>query len=97
MKALIPSELSKGDRIRILKPVPLMPEIDPVDVFAAIQKAKKIDGLVDIIETHQLRSVVWLKIAAFDSNTSASVTGWVNTIALLGPEKYELCPSPTAH
>lgn len=90
MLITLPDQLSEGDRIDILQPVPLMSEINPLDVFAALTKARKIDGCVAIVKVDRSRTLPWIKVRSLDVQTREMVEGWINTIALLGKNKFNL-------
>jgi hypothetical protein len=92
---MLPSYLAQGHRIKLLQQVPLMPDPDPLPeyIWENIAKAMKIEGTVDILQTRYIGSTPWLEVAGF-TPTGEKFSGWINTIALLGSDKFKLIARP---
>jgi len=77
--------LKVGERYRVEREVPLMPELNPVDPIAAIARIQKLPaGTVITIKQIATRDgASWYRITAVPG-ANAVATGWLNSGALIG-------------
>ena len=67
-----------------------MPEFEPTDPLAAIQRMKQIPkgGAFKVYEVRKRSGTgtLWYRVAAVDQRKKKIGSGWINSIALLGQE-----------
>jgi hypothetical protein len=66
--------------------IPLMPEPNPKDVFAALKKACKLQGVftMEIRDTQDVDTITWFRIQAYYPSGEALASGWISSLALTG-------------
>lgn len=83
--------LNIGSAYIVSKQTPLMPEVDPIDVWSAIEKIKKIPagGAFKITGIKKQNGTPWYKVVAIDGKNNPIGIGYINSIALLGQDLKE--------
>lgn len=78
--------LGKGKIYSISKTTPLMPEFDPSDPIAAINKMKELvaGSRITILATKDKNGTPWYEVSATDKNGNKIGNGWINSTALIG-------------
>jgi len=81
-----PQRLSIGRTYRLSKETPLMPEVEPSDPIGAIERIKRMPAgsRIRVLVCTVRQSTPWYKVQAAVGPGNTRVTGWVNSIALLG-------------
>lgn len=84
-------ELEVGQSFIISKQTPLMPHHSPADRLSAIQLMKQIPGGggVTILEVYTGKTNPWYRVTAFGRDREIIGAGWVNSVALLGPQNLK--------
>lgn len=82
---LDPLNLENGQSYVVSKQTPLMPELEPADPLAAIQRMKQIPkgGAFKIHEVRKKGTSPWYRVVAIDQNMKNIGAGWINSTALL--------------
>ena len=85
---LDPMKLRTGQAFFVSKETPLMPEIEPADPLAALQRMKQIPkgGAFKISEIRKKGTSPWYRVVAIDQNKKRIGDGWINSTALLGQD-----------
>lgn len=85
---LDPQKLRTGQAFSVSKQTPLMPEMEPADPLAALQRMKQIPsgGAFKIYEMKKKGTSTWYRVVAIDKNKKQIGTGWINSTALLGQD-----------
>jgi hypothetical protein len=85
---LDPQELRIGQAFFVSKETPLMPELEPADPLAAVQRVQQIPkgGAFKVYEAKKKGTSAWYRVVAFDPNKKQIGSGWINSIALLGQD-----------
>ena len=80
--------LKSGETYSVSKTTPLMPELNPSDPIAAMNKMKDLtpESRITILSVKSKSNTPWYEVKAFDKNHKAIGTGWVNSTALIGQE-----------
>lgn len=78
--------LTAGQTFTLSKQTPMMPELEPVDPLAAIQRMKQLSAgtRITILRTELKHSTPWYEVGAFSSAGASLGSGWINSVALIG-------------
>lgn len=82
-------KLKKGQECFLKKKVPLMPDPEPKDVYAALMKMIYIEDKFKVLEKRTVRKKAWYYVQSFDSEGNKLKTGWINSLALVGMDLRE--------
>lgn len=76
--------LRVGQRFKLRTAVPLMPELEPVDIETALMLARTLPpgSSISILQIGQRDGVPWYQVSSLDSKTELADTGWINSGAL---------------
>jgi hypothetical protein len=82
------SDLQVGNRYRISRGTPLMPEIEPADPMAAIALIQQIPsgGAIQIHELRNRGGTPWYRATAYGAAGESIGDGWINSTALIGQD-----------
>jgi hypothetical protein len=85
---LDPQKLRTGQAFFVSKETPLMPELEPADPLAALQRMIQIPkgGAFKISEIRKKGTSPWYRVVAIDQNKKRIGEGWINSTALLGQD-----------
>lgn len=80
--------LETGKTYSVSKTTPLMPELNPFDPIAAINKMKELapESRIEILSVKSKSNTTWYEVIAFDKSDKLVGSGWVNSTALIGQE-----------
>lgn len=72
----------------VSKTTPLMPELNPSNPIAAINKMKELapESRIKILAVKSKSNTPWYEVQAFDKSDKSIGTGWINSTALIGQE-----------
>lgn len=78
--------LSVGQIFTLSKETPLMPELEPADPMAAIEKVQRLPPLVTIkiLKVVMKQQTPWYFIEATSPSKLSLGSGWINSVALIG-------------
>jgi hypothetical protein len=85
---LDPQKLRIGQAFFVSKEAPLMPELEPADPLAAVQRVQQIPkgGAFKVYEVKKKGASAWYRVVAFNPNKKQLGSGWINSTALLGQD-----------
>ena len=80
--------LETGKTYSVSKTTPLMPELNPSDPIAAMNKMKELtaESRIKILSVKSKSNTPWYEVNAFDKSDKSVGKGWVNSTALIGQE-----------
>jgi hypothetical protein len=80
--------LETGKTYSVSKKTPLMPEFEPSDAMAAIDKMKELvsGSRITILSIKEKNGTPWYEVNATDQKGNVIGKGWINSTALIGQE-----------
>lgn len=89
---LEPAEhLAVGQTMSLSRQTPLMPELDPADPMAALQRMKQLPpgSQISVVAVSRKHTVPWYQVRASAPSGSSLGSGWINGTALRGQSTFD--------
>jgi hypothetical protein len=80
-------DLTVRERYILSSETPLMPELNPQDPHAALNKVKQIppNGVIRILAVSKRGGTPWYNVSVLKGRTKTG-SGWINSTALIGQD-----------
>ena len=80
-----------GQKLQLSKATPLMPELNPADPMAALQKMRSLPtrSRISVIGIATKNNTPWYLVEATSASNSPLGKGWINSMALMGQAKAD--------